>query len=157
MKTLHIVTHLIGGFAREDNPTVSVIGAFTNPDMANLLKRVAGASATVTQIEVDHVPPGLMQAIKEMGLTPPLTPQETCTHQKWIYPTEQVRNDFSGEWETPEPYEVSTYEDVDVGRFRCTKCNHVGYYTSLWRDYFEKGIPCPGSEGVKRELPPLPR
>ena len=46
-----------------------------------------------------------------------------------------------------------TYEDLDVGRFRCTQCGEVFYYTGSWRRYHEEGIPCSGSDGVRR-VPP---
>lgn len=44
----------------------------------------------------------------------------------------------------------STQPDVDLGRFRCTQCCEYGYYTGFWRDFWEKGIPCPGSENLIR-------
>lgn len=55
-----------------------------------------------------------------------------------------------------------TYRDLDVGRFECTQCHEVFYYTGHWRNYHERGIPCAGSEGVKRVPPnvasaPTPR
>lgn len=46
-------------------------------------------------------------------------------------------------------YERGTYEDIDIGRFKCTQCGEVGYYTGHWRDFFEKGIPCFGSDRVE--------
>ena len=45
----------------------------------------------------------------------------------------------------------STTEDIDTGRFRCTQCGLVMYYTGLWKNFYEKGIPCPGSESIKRK------
>lgn len=79
----------------------------------------------------------------------------TCTHttkrDRWIPPSDDCGpGDWGyepGHWE----YEtVSTTEDIDAGRFKCTQCNLVMYYTGLWRDFWEKGIPCSGSEKVKR-------
>lgn len=76
-----------------------------------------------------------------------------CTHKQW-------RRWPGGEhFMTGEPLqdvvaEESTFEDCGVGRFRCTQCGHVMYYTGLWRDYYEKGVPCFGSEGVPRAAPP---
>lgn len=75
-------------------------------------------------------------------------PAAACDHREWIYP--RGYEDDWGEWVQPEPYTRSLYEDIDIGRFKCTRCGHIGYYTGLWRDYFEKGIPCPGSDRVKR-------
>ena len=57
---------------------------------------------------------------------------------------------WTGE-ELPDVYvEESTTEDLDIGRFRCTQCKLVMYYTGLWKDFHEKGIPCAGSEDVNR-------
>lgn len=76
----------------------------------------------------------------------------TCTHtrktERWL---ESFVNDWGdeegGEW----VYEtVNTTVDIDVGRYKCTQCNLVMYYTGHWRNYHEKGIPCFGSEKVKR-------
>lgn len=77
----------------------------------------------------------------------------SCTHRtgRWVWCEPDG-------WEHEEPYqawdEQWTYEDLDVGRFRCTQCGEIGYYTGRWKDYYEKGIPCPGSEGVARVKPP---
>lgn len=43
-----------------------------------------------------------------------------------------------------------TYEDIGVGAFRCTQCGEVGFYTGLWRQFYERDIPCAGSD----RLPP---
>lgn len=72
-----------------------------------------------------------------------------CDHFEWVYGPPEL-NDWTGEYED-RVYERSTYEDISRGRFRCTQCGHIGYYTGLWKKYYEEGIPCPGSEGVKRE------
>lgn len=48
-----------------------------------------------------------------------------------------------------------TYEDIDIGRFRCTQCGLIQYYTGHWKKYYEEGIPCSGSEGVPRTIPPF--
>lgn len=39
-----------------------------------------------------------------------------------------------------------TYEDIDVGRFKCTQCGLVQYYTGQWKKFFEEGVPCSGSD-----------
>jgi hypothetical protein len=75
-----------------------------------------------------------------------------CTHQRevrdWI-------DEYVDDWGTTIPGEwqysmQSTTEDLDIGRFQCTQCKKVMYYTGLWRDFFEKGVPCPGSDRVRR-------
>lgn len=74
----------------------------------------------------------------------------TCTHTEWVYPPPR-QDEFSGEMITTmeQAYERNTYEDIDIGRFKCTQCGEVGYYTGHWRDFFEKGIPCFGSDRVE--------
>lgn len=77
-----------------------------------------------------------------------------CTHRK---PERWEWHDVIVDpWGGTEPRMVqvggqSTDEDMDIGRFRCTQCGRIGYYTGHWRDFFEMGIPCPGSDRIKRE------
>ena len=75
----------------------------------------------------------------------------TCTHTRWKHWPDQL-NDWTGEMEPQESTEVSACEDISLGSFRCTKCGWVGYYTGSWKRYAEEGIPCPGSEGVSRNV-----
>jgi hypothetical protein len=50
-------------------------------------------------------------------------------------------NDWGYEEEGHWHYEtVGTYEDIDLHRYRCTKCGEVFYYSGRARDYYEKGI-----------------
>ena len=80
----------------------------------------------------------------------------TCTHAEpntWQWEDVEV-----SPWGDTEPrlVEVSGKShcvDLDVGRYKCTKCGLVMYYTGHWRDYHEKGIPCSGSDGVPRVMP----
>ena len=60
--------------------------------------------------------------------------------------------DFNGEEHT-EYYRVeySTMEDIDTGRMKCTMCGEIDYYTGQWKDFWEKGIPCLGSDKFKRK------
>lgn len=72
----------------------------------------------------------------------------TCTHIKYVrVPGEICR--YTDEQLPDTVEEVRTTEDLDTGRFRCTQCGKVMYYTGLWRNFYERGIPCPGSELVK--------
>lgn len=72
---------------------------------------------------------------------------ETCDHyvykQKFVEDTHPYTGEDISEWVT---ISESTNVDLDVGRFRCTQCGKTGYYTGLWKDFFEKGIPCSGSD-----------
>lgn len=74
-----------------------------------------------------------------------------CTHTRTRI-EESTFEDWEGETRTTyRRVEESTCEDIDIGRFRCTMCGEIGYYTGQWKDYFEKGIPCLGSDKVKRD------
>jgi len=74
-----------------------------------------------------------------------------CTHTIDRSRYENVMDDWTGETtiEWVERIEHTTV-DLDVGRFQCTQCKLVMYYTGSWRKFYEEGISCPGSEGVKR-------
>lgn len=76
----------------------------------------------------------------------------TCQHKRWRSEPGGT-DDWTGETLPDYWWEEYTYEDLDLSRFRCTQCGEVGYYTGLWRDYHEKGIPCSGSDRVPR-VPP---
>jgi hypothetical protein len=77
-----------------------------------------------------------------------------CDHLRWVYPPAAI-DERTGETEQPEAFREFTYADLDVGRFYCTQCGEIGYYTGLWRAFHEDGIPCPGSELVQRRDPKL--
>ena len=47
--------------------------------------------------------------------------------------------------------EYSTMEDIDTGRMKCTMCGVIDYYTGQWKDFWEHGKPCLGSDKFKRE------
>lgn len=68
---LHIVSTLVGGYAREDAATASVVGAYTNPVVADAVRKVSGYGASVSEIEVDHIPCGLLEMIKQLGIKLP--------------------------------------------------------------------------------------
>lgn len=78
-----------------------------------------------------------------------------CTHTRtrsiWVENPEYVPGysdlDSPGHWESTDEY---TYEDIDIGRYRCTQCNEVFYYTGKWREFYENGTPCFGSEHITR-------
>jgi len=80
----------------------------------------------------------------------------SCTHTTPIwYSYELVEVGLFGETELQNVQRGGewTYEDVDIGRFICTQCGLIKYYTGHWKKYYEEGIPCSGSEGVSREIP----
>jgi hypothetical protein len=60
----------------------------------------------------------------------------SCTHEErrdvWIDGT-----DFEeGHWEKQV---TRLTEDIDTGRYRCTRCGEVMYYTGSWRAIHEGG------------------
>ena len=75
-----------------------------------------------------------------------------CEHKRgrWI---EGETCALTGEQLPGQWVEDFTCEDVHPGRYRCTQCGLIMYYTGHWRDYYEKGMACPGSDGVRREPP----
>lgn len=78
-----------------------------------------------------------------------------CTHRepdKWIW--EEVIDEWSGDTIVVKNryYGRSLDVDLDIGRFQCTACGRIGYYTGQWREYHEKGVPCFGSDHVHREV-----
>ncbi len=76
----------------------------------------------------------------------------TCTHYK---PANWVWQDVDNGWETESQLVniggQSACEDIDIGRFHCTLCGKVMYYTGLWKDFYETGKPRPGSERIRKK------
>lgn len=63
-----------------------------------------------------------------------------CDHQRWVYPEPHLC-DYSYEehWVYPQPYQVSTTKDLDAGRYQCTQCKEIMYYTGSWKAHWEGG------------------
>lgn len=63
--------------------------------------------------------------------------KKKCSHktrqQVWVV-EEHFDGPDTGYWES---VEVPTFVDIDIGRFKCTQCGEVGYYTGKWREYWE--------------------
>lgn len=64
----------------------------------------------------------------------------TCTHssqrERWV---DDVYDDWSdryvgGHWEY---YTESHCVDIDLHRWKCTRCGHIDYYSGRARDHFE--------------------
>lgn len=71
-----------------------------------------------------------------------------CDHTNWVYPP-PYEDDWDGHMVYPEPHQVSSTKDLDTGRYQCTQCGKIMYYTGLWRDFYEHGIPCSGSDNIR--------
>lgn len=76
-----------------------------------------------------------------------------CDHKRpdrWI---EVEREDaYTGEmYQDSERVQGDTFfEDISLGAMKCRQCGLVQYFTGQWRDFYERGIPCPGSERLTR-------
>lgn len=65
----------------------------------------------------------------------------SCTHTRWVYPEPYLDDyGFGEQWVYPNPQEVSTTKDLDTGRYQCTQCGEIMYYTGRWRDIYEGKI-----------------
>jgi hypothetical protein len=64
-----------------------------------------------------------------------------CKHYIIIYEDIEEENWITGEkYYTEVPIEKSFLIDLDLHRYKCTKCGEIGYYSGAARDYYEKGI-----------------
>ncbi len=63
---LHVVVHLVGGYAREDSPQPAIAGVYTCADKAELVRLCAGQGAIVQEVILDAIPPGYVAAAKEL-------------------------------------------------------------------------------------------
>lgn len=78
-----------------------------------------------------------------------------CTHQQWVHRQPYLPEGFAEEyWVDPSGYEW-TYLEISTGRYQCTQCKEMFYYTGLWRDYYEKGIDCFGADRIVEYNEPL--
>jgi hypothetical protein len=62
-----------------------------------------------------------------------------CNHQRSV---SIWHDEFENDWGYTEPGHweyttVQTTEDIDIGRYRCTQCGEVMYYTGTWRKHWE--------------------
>ena len=62
---LHIVHKTVSGYAREDASQSSVVGVYTDPTIAEKVRLVSQAQIEV--VELNHIPPGIRQAIEAFG------------------------------------------------------------------------------------------
>lgn len=59
----------------------------------------------------------------------------TCTHTQRTPDVYVEDPDLGSYWEYG--HEESTTEDIDIGRYRCTQCGQIFYYTGRWREIWE--------------------
>lgn len=74
----------------------------------------------------------------------------TCTHKTERSEWQGVMDDWTGEMVYEWVYWTEHHtKDISTGAFQCTRCGHVGYYTGLWKKFFEEGVPCSSSTQVR--------
>lgn len=75
--------------------------------------------------------------------------ETACTHRverpEWVESEHPITGDVEGAWQTGVQY---TTRDIGIGAYQCTACGEVMYYTGLWRQFYECGIPVPSSDLV---------
>lgn len=64
---LFAVVTMVGGFAREDAPSPSLVGVYDNPDLGERVRRVHGM-AQLFPVVLNTVSPGQRQAAQKLGL-----------------------------------------------------------------------------------------
>lgn len=66
----------------------------------------------------------------------------TCTHKDPDYwETETWEDDWGNtHTDTKRVYGRSLQKDIDLHRFRCTRCGEIGYYSGAARAYHEDGV-----------------
>lgn len=37
---------------------------------------------------------------------------------------------------------VSTFKDIDLHRYQCSRCGEIGYYSGAAKDFYEQGKTC---------------
>lgn len=63
---LFAVIHSVGGFLREDAPTPSIAGIFTDEKIADTVRKCVGLSAKVIPVNLDEVAPGYLNFANEV-------------------------------------------------------------------------------------------
>ena len=63
----------------------------------------------------------------------------SCNHERtterWVT-TDYFGEEIAGHWEYDT---ISTTVDIDLHRYKCTRCGEVMYYSSRAREYYEEG------------------
>lgn len=66
----------------------------------------------------------------------------SCNHKTGYWKNVESYNDWTGETEsTSEFVEDSLYVDIDLHRYKCTRCHEVGYYSGRAKLAFEGKLP----------------
>ena len=68
---LHVVITSVGGYAKDDQSKPTVIGAYTNPEVARLVRLCCGSRASVQPIEVDSISIGIREYARKLNVELP--------------------------------------------------------------------------------------
>lgn len=68
---LHVVVAQVPGLGGEDSARPYAVGAYTDPEVARKVQRLAAIGAETTQVEVDLVPPGIASQARAQGVSMP--------------------------------------------------------------------------------------
>lgn len=70
-----------------------------------------------------------------------------CNHEEQVRIIDELEDPWTGEIESYYRWvTISTLEDVDLHRYKCTKCGEIGYYSGAAKEFYTKGVK---SEGIK--------
>lgn len=70
--TVHVVTSLVSGYAREDASTSRAVGVYTDPELARKVAQLCGFGSSANAVEVNFVPAGIKSDADAFGIK--LTP-----------------------------------------------------------------------------------
>jgi hypothetical protein len=72
VRKLFVVTSSTGNAPQEADSSARVIGVYSSPDVAEAVRSVAwGVGASITELEVDEIDPGLQREMKALGIELP--------------------------------------------------------------------------------------
>lgn len=73
-----------------------------------------------------------------------------CTHKIEHSEYKEVTDEFTGESEYKWIFSTeSCFVDIDLHRYKCTKCNQVKYYSHAAQQFYEKNIKSQGIMGLE--------
>lgn len=73
-----------------------------------------------------------------------------CGHTKTVRGIVRYIHPWTGELvEDIEYIEESCQADIDLHRYKCTRCGKIGYYSGAAKNFYEKGIKSKGIEGLE--------
>lgn len=67
----------------------------------------------------------------------------TITKGRWVEDEDWATGEITREWVEEE---ISAFHDVDLHRYKCTRCGELRYYSGRARDHFEGKTNDPGIE-----------